>query len=667
MQSDIEFLIGLNDQKPTEAPPEFISEYIQGKRVLPPGSPMPGPMDVDYTPYFVEIMDAMGPYSGVSVVTVCKGVQIGATANCAENVIAYYMDANPKEILYATATKEGLEKWVKRLEPLIDSCGFRHKIVLQNENTKTRKSADKTYSKEYPGGSLSMSSLHAPSTLRSESKRIVIADEIDAAPLQVSTGEGSPLHILHGRAAGYGARAKFMEYSTPTTFANSVIWKRFEEGDRRYYYVPCPHCDAYQVLEFKQLRPEYQADMLDFVWYECTECKGKIENHHKSEILKRGEWRATALPRTRNHRSYHISGLYSPVGMMSWTAVYQKYLEASEDKGKMPSFTNLYLGMPYKEEGFRPDVRRVISQRGNYPTGEVPKGVLYLTVACDVQRGAEKYQRMSATELDAEIGRIQASGRDPWKSKLPRIELEVMGAGKAYRTWSIDYRVIYGHTTEGAFAGAFERLHEWGETSMVYRRADGLEFRPQIVLIDSSDGITKQAVSQFCDRWPGTYPTVNVDKLKRKQDDGLDEESFRSYDRYRLKMHPHGGMLVTISTVHYKQKLYQSLNVRRNMQDPQPPEFCDFPRDRSDHYFHMLTGEERLENGSFRNGGRPVEALDCRVYAMCAADVWLESEVRKSRDAAKKGGYPLGEVEKIDKKFILDGIQNQVDSYRINV
>ena len=100
-------------------------------------------MDVYYTPYFVEIMDAMGPYSGVSIISVCKGVQIGATANCAENVIAFYMDANPAEILYSSATAALLERWTKRLEPLIDSCGFRDKIKIQTTNTKSRKTGDK--------------------------------------------------------------------------------------------------------------------------------------------------------------------------------------------------------------------------------------------------------------------------------------------------------------------------------------------------------------------------------------------------------------------------------------------------------------------------------------------------------------------------------------------
>ena len=661
MLSDIEFLRGLNAQKPIDPPEALISEYINSRRVMPAGSPMPGPMDVGYTPYFIEVMDAMGPYSGVSTVSVCKGVQIGATANCAENVIAYYMDANPQEILYASATDGLLEKWTKRLEPLIDSCGFRHKISAQVENTKTRKSGDKTYSKEYAGGSLSMSSLQSPAALRSESKRVVIVDEIDGAPAKLTTGEGSPLFVLQGRAAAFGARSKFMEFSTPSTFEASVIWKRFEQGDQRKYFVPCPHCGEYQVLIFEQLRPEYQADTLDRAWYECEKCAGRIENYHKTELLARGKWRATAQPRTKNHRSYHISTLYSPVGMMNWTQVYQKHLDSIDDPAQRPTFQNLYLGLPYKEEGSRPDIKRVIALRGNYLSGEVPEGVLYLTAAADVQRGAEKYQNMTGDELAAEIARIEKSGRDPWKSKLPRIELEVYGTGKNYQSWSIDYLVFYGHTTSGGYVGAFEKMYEWGLKGMTYRRRDGVEFNIMTVLVDATDGVTQPAVYDFCERFgPATYPTINASSLKLKQDPTLDPETQRTRDRYRLTKGAHGGGRVTISTVHYKKALYQRLNIRRNLTVRQPPGFCEFPRNRPDHYFAMLTAEEMRIDGTFYNGGRPNEALDCRVYAMCAADVWIEAEVTSAKNRAKKQGYPEREVLKIDKNYILAHLEKAI-------
>ncbi len=80
--------------------------------------------------------------------------QLGFTA-AAENVTAYYMHANPAEILFVSATEGLLRKWVtKRLEPTIDSCGFRDIIAPQGETKQKRRTGDLVYSKEYPGGSL---------------------------------------------------------------------------------------------------------------------------------------------------------------------------------------------------------------------------------------------------------------------------------------------------------------------------------------------------------------------------------------------------------------------------------------------------------------------------------------------------------------------------------
>jgi len=40
-----------------------ISEHAQQKRIMPAGTPRPGPWDNDYTPYLVEIMNEVSPFS----------------------------------------------------------------------------------------------------------------------------------------------------------------------------------------------------------------------------------------------------------------------------------------------------------------------------------------------------------------------------------------------------------------------------------------------------------------------------------------------------------------------------------------------------------------------------------------------------------------------------
>jgi phage terminase large subunit GpA-like protein len=663
--SDHAFLRHLNSLKPTESPPEFISEYIDGRRILPPGSPRPGIFDIHVMPAMIEPMNNMGPYSGINRTTFMKGVQIAATTYLAENVIAYYMDPNPKEILYCTATNALLEKWTKRLEPLIDSCGFRHKISAQanEKNKKSRKTGDKMYSKEYPGGSLSMASLQAPASLRSESNQIIITDELDGTiKKETSTGEGGFLGLLDGRAAAYGENFKLMELSTPKLLEDSVINPQFEDGDQRYYHVPCLRCGDMIILKAEQLRPIYdKMGRLENVWYECK-CNGQLFDSDKTEMMRIGnaEWRPTAVAKDKRHRSYQLSSLYSPFA--SWTKFYTKHLKAEDDPLWKPVYVNLWKGLPYKEDGQRPNIDKKENLRGDYKNGTVPDGVLFLTMASDIQRGAERYQAMTPEELDLAIVRLKKAGKDLWHSDLPRIETEVYASGSKYRSWSIDYQIHYGHTTMGAYEGAFERLHDWIEhTELKYRRDDGTVFIPVIASIDASDGVTQPAAFAFCERVQGNfYPNINDGFLQKKKDPGTDAETRFNYDRYRLAIKS-GVNYLLISTNHYKKQIYQRITIPREL-DPSKPQragFCDFPRDRHSYYFKMLTAEEWLRDGSFRNGGRRNEALDCRCYNLCIADVWLESMARKLQESEyKRTGKKEEDMTKI-KKFFLKTLEGK--------
>jgi phage terminase large subunit GpA-like protein len=666
MISSLEFLRLCNDRKPTENPPHLISEYIQGRRIMPPGSPKPGPMNLHLTPYVFEIIDSAGPYSGINRISVLKGVQIALTT-ALESIIAYYMDANPAEIMYCTATEALIRKWLKRLEMLIETCGYRDKISNQTEKSKSRKSGDTDFSKEYPGGSLTMASLGSPASMRSESNRILCVDEVDAAKKEVVTGEGNFLGLLDGRTAAYAGAWKVINTSTPSTYEKSVIWPEFLSGDQRYYNVPCLLCGSYFVFDFKYFVPvNDKHGYLERVFHECPHCNKEIWNHNKTEMMRldHAEWRPTAIPQDKTHRSYQISGLYSPFA--SWERVYRTWLKAEEDPTLKPSFRNLWEGLPYKEQGHRPDIQKVIKLRGDYKNGSVPNGVLYLTCASDVQRGAEKYQKMTPDELDLEIKRIRATGGNLalWKARLPRIETEVMGVGQYHKTWSIDYKVFYGHTTLGSYAGAFEKIDQWSaDGGMNYKRGDGVVFAPVIALMDCSDGDTRASVFDLCSRWRNTFPNRNYGWLKQKKDPGMDESSGRNFDRFQKSKGANDvSPYIQISTNYYKGRLYSALNIPRDpLKNNQAPGFCEFPVDRPDHYFKMLTGAEALSDGSFSEGGRPVEALDCRVYNLCAADVWLEDQVRQERDRWKKKGISEAQIKLIDKPWFLKDMDKRIN------
>ena len=57
-----------------------------------------------------------------------------------------------------------------------------------------------------------------------------------------------------------------------------------------------------------------------------------IEEHYKTNMLKRGEWRATNEEKiSEKVIGFHLNSLYSPVGWLSWEACLQNYEMAKDE------------------------------------------------------------------------------------------------------------------------------------------------------------------------------------------------------------------------------------------------------------------------------------------------------------------------------------------------
>jgi phage terminase large subunit GpA-like protein len=591
-------------------------------------------------------MDNMSPSSPIQRTVIAKGAQLGFTA-AAENVTAFWMDASPAEILFVSATEELLRKWVtKRLEPTIDSCGFRKKIAAQGEVQQKRRTGDRVFTKEFAGGTLDMASAQAAASLRADSKRVLIRDEIDGAPAELHTGEGRWLDVSYVRTNAWGSRRKVLDFSTPTTYDESSIWPEYLRGDCRKFSVPCPHCGGFQFLVWDggksgagiKWRTEGIGDRARIleVWYQCEHCGKEIHNHDKARMLPLGEWQPTAVSESPTLRSYHLSSLYSPVGMLSWEELVAAYLKAQSSQDGMRSFVNLYLGEPYRETGQRPNVEKVVNLRTGYKAGTIPSDdVLFLTMAVDVQQGSERDE-----------------------NNPPRLEVEVCGHGAGYRSWSIQYYRVRGGI-RNPYDGAWAEFNRMAADGMFrYERKDGRAFVPVLTLIDSGDGTNIDTVYQFASGWRNTYPCAGVDMLKKKADRGEmgahDEIGKANFDRYRMARQRGDTNVVMISTNYYKHLIYRSLAIPRNDTGEQMPGFCAFPQDYPKTYFEMLTAEERRTDGSFYcPSGRRNEALDVRVYNLAARDLYIDLKIQELREQYQERGATKAQLLEVRSPTVL--------------
>lgn len=645
--TDIDFMIQMSNEKPCKRPEPSIAEFISASRLMPSGTPFPGPVDLTLTPHAIEWMENMSPYSPVQHQSILKAAQIAATF-AIECIIGYWMKEMPTAIMYLSATQTLLEKWgTKRLEPMIDSIGMREKILENAEATfgrKSRKTGDKTFSKQFSGGFLEMASAQSPSSQRSDSIRVMIRDEIDGAPTLLTTGEGNWLNTSAARTKFWGDRKKITDLSTPTTYDLSNIYPSYEEGDRRHFMVPCPHCGKSQPLYWLPedgnhgLRGDYKAGVLQNAYYLCEHCHDAIFDISKHKIFNQAKWEPTAESWSTTFRSYYINSLYSPPRTVSWKDYYTEWNKSKDDPDLMRGFTNLYGGMPFKEMGSRPKIDNVIEFRSGYKSGEVHNNVLYITAGADVQRGKVKFEQLSDFDLESEMDRMKSEGKNLWFQGLPRIEMEILGHSEGYRTYSVDYKVFYGSTVDPN-AGAWLKISEWlEESNLEFTRTDGSKLTCNKVLIDSGDGSRMTAVYDFCEQYPGFMPCKGDQVLKKNLTEKGDEVTGTTFLRYRKSKIGEAQQLIHVSTNYYKKKIYSNLKIPRVQSDEQRPGFMEFPRDYPDHYFKMLTNEEVRIDGSFHAGGRPVESLDCRVYALCGGDVCLDEWVAGHREILVKRG-----------------------------
>ena len=629
----------------------LISEYAEMKRVYPPGSRRPGPWRNSWTPYCVESMNFMSPSSEVQRDIVLKGAQLGWTA-AAECIVCYYMDEYPADILFMSATQTMLERWAtRRLEPAIDSFGFRHKLILPigemngDWSPASRRTGDKMLSKDFHGGRFDMTTHNSPAGMSATDKRVLVRDEPDRARSpDLSSGEGKFMEVSYARTNAWGALRKVFDLSTPTTVEESEIWRAYKDGDQRKFLVPCPKCGAFQPLEMGTdksqhgLKPVYSGGQIVDAVYMCDHCHDAIHESDKFEMINAGYWEPTTTPINRYWRSRHCPAFLSM--MKSWEEICFDYEIAKAQPGGMRSFTNLVEGLPYKETGMRLSKAKLISLRGDYHWKTIPEGVIFTTVGLDVQQG---------------------SATDP--NNPPRIEFEVCGHGHKYRTWSILYKRIEG-PVEDAYSGAWEEFYQFiADGGLRFARRSGTEVSPRRIFLDS--GWAPHAVYRFAERINGAYAIKG-----QGNDYKPDEKDKKRYAKlFKKGKGSDGTPIIIISTNDYKRIMQAALRTTPVLQGAQPAGLCQFPMEygRNDdeyadakNYFDMLNAEERMEDGSFSSGQRRNESSDCRVYNLCAADSWIYDNINALQDKYRRQNVTEAEVRRITRDVFLTKLEREI-------
>ena len=594
-----------------------VSQWADAHRMLSSrGSAEPGRWRNSRTPYLAEIMDCLSPSHPAQRVVFMKGAQVGGT-ECGNNWIGYIIAHAPGPMLAVQPTVELGKRFSRqRIEPLLEETPVLRGMVAA---ARERDSGNTMLSKDFPGGQLVITGANSAVGLRSMSARYLFMDEVDAYPGDVE-GEGDPIALAGARSRTFGVRKKALLVSTPTIAGQSRIEREYEASDQRRFFVPCPHCDAMQWLKFTNLR--WDKGEPDTVAYYCEECGVAIKERHKTAMLAGGEWRATAEAKNAQTVGFHLSALYSPVGMLSWAEIAADWEDAQGDDRAIKTFKNTVLGETWQERGEAPDWQRLYDRREEWHRGTVPAGGLFLTCGADVQRD--------------------------------RIEASIWAWGRDKQSWLVDHIVLAGNPFEAAVWTALRDVLD-----QQWRHESGQMLGLSMTAIDSGDGMTTAEVYAFV-RGAGSRVIAVKGQDAMRQAVGVAGRTEVRKNGTRL-----GGLKVfPVGSSYLKGEIYGWLKLDRPTEesgDPFPPGYVHLPTHAAgEEICKQIVGEQLMRRVA-KNGFAKMEwvktrerneALDCRVYARAATavmgmDGWGTARWDRMADAMGKVQAPAPDLDTV--------------------
>ena len=596
------------------------SEWVELKRYLPlQTTPEPGLYSFDMMPYLREILDCLDPHSPIEQVDVMKGVQVGYTVGVLENAVGYAIDyIKSAPVMFLTAESDvAQQRMDMNIAPMIHYSGLDHLIRSVDEKSSRRSGFTRKRVEWEGGGYLLPTGAKNPGKLISVSIQILLEDEVDQYPDTIGKGL-CPCKEAEDRTAAYELSRKILRGSTPLVSQTSKISRAYEKGDKRKYMVPCKHCGVKQELRFSGVNKEdgtaYGLDwrlddhghlIEESVVYICKHCQKTMTNDDKAWMYREGgkycEWVSTAKSTNVRRRSYHLPSLYSPVGMTSWAANVQEWLEAwnvETDKPRsmelLQEFYNHVLGLPFEMRGEALKYERVVMHRRvAYFSGEIPN-------------------KQAVTETGSPILLLTASV-DVHKEHL---DVQVMGWCDRGRFYSIEWLKLEGDC-EDLQSDPWDKLRELIETK-VYKADDGKLYRVQLTLIDA--GYNADIVHRFCGEYSGGVHPIRGMDLPTKS------AQVKEFSEFTSKL---GTIGYNITVTIYKDRLAAALKRDWDGLSLQPDWHPNFPQDYPDQFFKELTIETKKEKIDPRTQqrlgfvwvGRNAHAWDLTVYGSAAHDM----------------------------------------------
>jgi len=385
-------------------PPKKVSseEWLSTHVVMPQGTETSGmPFSLASYPHVDGVLAAFDNPS-VRTIVLQWGTRLGKTTTCL-SLMARVAGTAPRNMMLAGATKEATARVVSgRLYPILSSAnGVRQQLLPEHRRSKldVRLEACRIYI-GWSGSETSLADVGA---------WFGVGNEIDKWD-QDASAEADSLALFLNRFKGFTNHKIILE-STPTVKGKSRIDNWMQRSNQHKRQCPCPHCGEYQVLRkgtedtpggFRwEKLPDGKNDAdlaYRTAWYECEKCQGRIENHHRKPMLRKGVWcpegctvnKHGQIEGTPLREGSDIVGL-GP--LPSWYALTETWgnfarawIRAQKKPRDLQDVVNSYMAECWETKRTKSSPE-ILANRigGDTPAGIVPEGGLFLTVTVDRQ------------------------------------------------------------------------------------------------------------------------------------------------------------------------------------------------------------------------------------------------------------------------------------------
>ena len=294
-------------------------------------------------PFQREMMDVIHDPAIDRVVAMMPS-QVSGKTEVLLNIVGYLVDLEPSPILGVQPSIEMCNDFSKdRLAPM-----FRHSSRLRGKLIESgrRETNNTLRHKAGPGWHVTLVGSNSPSGLSSRPIRVVLADEVDRYEASAKS-EGDPVKLAEARTTTFLDNRITYLTSSPSIKGESRIEDEYGKSDRRKWYVPCPHCEHMQTLEWGGPNEPFglkwtndeQGHHPETAEYLCVSCGALIDESWKGWMNQRGEWRATGA---KGHiAGFQMTCLASPLVM--WQSVVQEFLDAKKTSEQLQVFINTRL------------------------------------------------------------------------------------------------------------------------------------------------------------------------------------------------------------------------------------------------------------------------------------------------------------------------------------